>query len=96
MTEVVRSELRRQEETRARKQREEREKQIQKKVIELIKKYNAKIKSLENEVKVLWGKEQRLTSEGKNLRARLVRWQRERKQRELEDLKKITPSIKFR
>ncbi|MCK4590100.1 MAG: hypothetical protein KAT77_06660 [Nanoarchaeota archaeon] len=95
MTEVVRRELRRQEEKKAAERRKEKERLIQKRLIELIKKYNLRIKKLEKEVKELWAKEQKYISEGKNLRLKWTKWQRERKQRELEDLKKITPSIKF-
>jgi len=95
MTEVVRRELRRQEEKAAAERRKEKERLIQKRIVELIKKYNLRIKRLEEEVKVWWAKEQKYSSEGKTLRLRWARWQRERKQRELKNLKKITPSIKF-
>lgn len=95
MTEVVRRELRRQEEKAAAERRKRKEKLIQERIVELIKKYNLKIKKLEDEVKELWAKEQTYSSEGKTLKLKWVKWQRERKQRELEDLKKITPSVKF-
>lgn len=95
MTEVVRRELRRLEEKAAAERRKQKEKMIQERIVELIKKYNLKIKQLEEEVKVLWAKEQTYSSEGKTLKLKWAKWQRERKQREIEDLKKITPSVKF-
>jgi len=47
MTEVVRRELRRRSEAEADRQRREKEKEIQKKIINLIKRYNLRIKQLE-------------------------------------------------
>ncbi len=95
MTQEVIREMRRMEEKAARRRREEKERSIQRKLINLIKKYNIKIKQLEGEVKVLWQKEQKLTSEGNKFWTKITRWRRIKKQEKLNDLKKITPSIKF-
>ena len=95
MTQEVIREMRRMEEKAAARRREEKERSIQRKLINLIKKYNIKIKNLEEEIKILWQKEQRLDSQGSKLWAKIARWRRIKKQEKLADLKKITPSIKF-
>lgn len=96
MAEDAPGELRRMAEAEAAKRRERQEKKIQTELVKTIKNYNLKINRLAAEIKTLWEKEQKLFSEGKTLRAKLVRWRREGKQRKLSELKKITPLIKSR
>ena len=94
MTGEVRRELTRQAEIKAARRRVKKEKEVQKRLVKLIAKYNLQIKMWGEDAKRLWEKEQRLISKGKNFRARLIKWRRVRRQKKVEDLRKITPSIK--
>lgn len=90
----VRREMRRLREKEASKSREEKEKKIKEEIIRKIKFYQREIKRLEKEVIKIYEKEKLLLSQGKNVRAKIIRWRRENKQRQLEELKEITPLAK--
>ena len=96
MANDVSMEMGRREEIAAAKRRQEKEKKVQERLVLLIKKYQIKMKLLEDQIAKLWQKEQQLISRKKNFQAKIVKWRRERKQARLDDLKKVTPSIKSR
>lgn len=91
----VQREMSRLSEQEARKARERREERIKEEIRKKIRYYQEEIIKLEREIKNLYEKEKDFLKQGKKLRARISKWKRGKKLRELEELRKITPSVRF-
>lgn len=74
------------------KKRKALEKKIQRAIISEIAACQKKIQKREEEIRVLKENIQRLSENKSVLRAKIASWQLKRKQRQLEELKRITPS----
>ncbi len=94
MPQEVLRQLREIEEEDATKKREKKEKQIQKEIMRRIANCQRKLKQRELEIKILENKRRELHEKGKWLRVWWYGVLLKRKKQQLEELKKITPSLK--
>ncbi len=77
------------------KREEARQQEIREVITKKILEMQEKMRVLGKEIEILRGEDERLNSEGKVIRAALMRWKLKRKVAQLEELERITPSVKF-